>query len=106
MYYRLPDRQQIIVELPHSKPSVVQPLKAIESAGATFARLQLGFMADETQSRILNANVHRALLNCTRQWGKSTVTAAKAVHRAYSVAQSLILVLSPSARQSAEFLRK
>jgi hypothetical protein len=38
--------------------------------------------------------------------GKSTVTAAKAVHRAYSVAGSLTLVVRPSARQSGEFLRK
>jgi hypothetical protein len=48
----------------------------------------------------------RGIVNCTRQWGKSTVTAAKAVHRAYSVAGSLTLVVTPSARQSGEFLRK
>ena len=48
----------------------------------------------------------RCLLNCTRQWGKSTVTAAKAVHQAYTEAESLTLVVSPSARQSGEFVRK
>ena len=48
----------------------------------------------------------QGIVNCTRQWGKSTVTAAKAVHRAYSVAGSLTLVVTPSARQSGEFLRK
>ena len=46
------------------------------------------------------------VMNCTRQWGKSTVTAAKAVHQAYTEAGSLTLVVSPSARQSGEFLRK
>jgi hypothetical protein len=46
------------------------------------------------------------VLNCSRQWGKSTITAAKAVHQAYTEAGSLTLVVSPSARQSGEFLRK
>lgn len=45
-------------------------------------------------------------MNCCRQWGKSTVTAAKAVHTAITKPGSLITVLSPSARQSAEFIRK
>ena len=38
--------------------------------------------------------------------GKSTVTAAKAVHAAVTRAQSLTLVVSPSARQSGEFVRR
>lgn len=48
----------------------------------------------------------RVLLNCTRQWGKSTITAAKSVYQAAHEAGSLTLVVSPSARQSGEFLRK
>ena len=46
------------------------------------------------------------ILNCSRQWGKSTVTAVKAVHQAVSRADSLTLVASPTERQSAEFVRK
>jgi hypothetical protein len=46
------------------------------------------------------------MLNCTRQWGKSTIAAAKAVHQAWSQEGSLTLVVSPSARQSGEFVRK
>jgi hypothetical protein len=34
--------------------------------------------------------------------GKSTVTAIKAVHRAYHEPECLVLVVSPSARQSGE----
>ena len=49
---------------------------------------------------------HRLIWDCTRQWGKSTVTAAKAVHRAWSRAGSMILVVSPTEERSAEFLRK
>src|SRR5213594_2718720 len=71
----------------------------------TFAREKLGFQADEKQILALQGG-RRMIVNCTRQWGKSTVAAAKATHRAYTVAGSLALVVTPSARQSGEFLRK
>ena len=71
----------------------------------SFVREHLGFDPDEKQQLVLRGG-RRGIVNCTRQWGKSTVTAAKAVHRAYSVAGSLTLVVTPSARQSGEFLRK
>src|SRR5215475_845659 len=73
---------------------------------AEWVRTNLGFAPDSEQERVLNAAGRRVLLNCTRQWGKSTVTAAKAVHCAYTRAGSLTLVVSPSARQSGEFVRK
>jgi hypothetical protein len=80
-----------------------------ESHGAEdpveFARKRLGFDADAKQELVLRGG-SRGIVNCTRQWGKSTVTAAKAVHRAYSEAGSLILVVAPCLRQSGEFLRK
>jgi hypothetical protein len=71
-----------------------------------FARLRLAFEPDPLQSAVLDSSARRAILNCTRQWGKSTVLAIKAAHRAYSIPGSLVLVASPSIRQSAEFLRK
>jgi hypothetical protein len=69
-------------------------------------RRELGFEPDAAQRRVLSSTRPRVLLNCTRQWGKSTVTAAKAIHQAVTVDGSLTLVVSPSARQSSEFLRK
>jgi hypothetical protein len=66
----------------------------------------LGFEADELQAAVLDSQAKRGILNCTRQWGKSTVLAVKAVHRAWTRPGSLVLVASPSVRQSAEFLRK
>jgi hypothetical protein len=66
----------------------------------------LGFEPDAKQGDLLRRDVRRLLLNCTRQWGKSTITAAKAVARAQEREGSLTLVVSPSARQSGEFLRK
>src|SRR5438445_8490063 len=70
-----------------------------------FVRERLGFLPDAQQEMVLRGG-RRGIVNCTRQWGKSTVTAAKAVHRADTEAGSLILVVTPCARQSGEFLRK
>src|ERR1700694_3227076 len=72
----------------------------------SFARERLDFQPDARQAEMLGRRSPRTLLNCTRQWGKSTITAAKAVHRAYFGPESLTVVLTPSARQSVEYLRK
>ena len=73
---------------------------------AEWVRERLGLAADPLQARVLSTARRRGMLNCSRQWGKSTITAAKAVHQAQTEAGSLTLVVSPSARQSGEFLRK
>jgi len=66
----------------------------------------LGFEPDEAQITVVRSEAKRGILNCTRQWGKSTIGAAKAVHRAYMRAGSLVLVASPSKRQSKELIGK
>jgi hypothetical protein len=71
-----------------------------------FARTRLGFTPDEKQATVLRSKAKRGILNCSRQWGKSTVAAAKAVHRALAEPGSLVVIASPTERQSAEFLRK
>ena len=78
----------------------------VHDDAAGWAARELGFEADAAQGRVLRSRARRVILNCTRQWGKSTVTAAKAVHQAVTRAESLSVVVSPSARQSAEFVRK
>jgi len=72
----------------------------------TFVRERLGIEPDEQQVKILSSTAKRGILNCSRQWGKSTVAAAKAVHRAYTEKGKTVLVASPTERQSGEFLRK
>jgi hypothetical protein len=71
-----------------------------------WVREVLGWTPDGRQSELLAAEDQRVILNCTRQWGKSTTTAAAAVHRAVNRPRELILVVSKSARQAAELLRK
>jgi hypothetical protein len=75
------------------------------SDAVVFGRERLGFMADEKQELVLRAGISRGLLNCTRQWGKSTVVAVKAVHHAFTLADRLVVVCSPSLRQSGLFCR-
>jgi hypothetical protein len=82
---------------------VKQSEKAIDAV--TFARERLHFEPDEKQQLVLLGG-RRGIVNCTRQWGKSTVGAAKAVHRAWTEPGSLILVLAPCGRQSSELVRK
>ncbi len=67
-----------------------------------FARTRLNFDPDEKQAEVLRSTAKRGILNCTRQWGKTTVVAIKAVHRAYTRPGSLIVVASPTIRQSNE----
>jgi phage FluMu gp28-like protein len=71
-----------------------------------WVKQNLGMEPDPQQSRVLESSVTRGILNCTRQWGKSTIAAAKAVHQAVTQPDSLTIVVSPTGRQSAELVRK
>jgi Terminase large subunit, T4likevirus-type, N-terminal len=61
---------------------------------------------DEWQDQLLRSNSNRVLLNCSRQSGKSTMTAVIALHRALYHPGSLILCLAPALRQSQELFGK
>jgi hypothetical protein len=71
-----------------------------------FAGDALGFNPDPSQMQVLRWTGKRLLLNCSRQWGKSTTTSILAVHEAVFRPHSLILLVSPSLRQSSELFRK
>ena len=60
-----------------------------------FAR-RMGFEADEVQASILRSTAKQGILNCTRQWGKSTVAGAKAIWQMVSKPACLVVVASPS----------
>lgn len=61
---------------------------------------------DDWQARVLRSAQPRLLLNCSRQSGKSTITAALAVHTAQYTPGSLTLLLSASERQAKELHAK
>src|SRR6266851_9529334 len=72
---------------------------------AVFAEDRLGFRPDPWQSQVLRSPARWILLNCCRQSGKSTTTALVALHTAI-YDPGLILLVSPSLRQSKELFAK
>ena len=62
----------------------------------------LGFSPYPWQLKVLSPHWTRMLLNCARQSGKSTVTAAIAWHAAKTTRDGLVLVFAPTERQSIE----
>lgn len=65
-----------------------------------------GLVPDPWQAGLLRSDARQSILLCSRQSGKSTTTAVLAAHEALYAPGSLILLLSPSLRQSAELYRK
>jgi hypothetical protein len=65
-----------------------------------------GLDPDPWQRQFLLCADRQVLLNCCRQSGKSTTTAARALHQALFLPRSLVLLLSPTQRQSSELFRK
>ncbi len=78
---------------------------AQQTYASEFAR-SLGLDPDEHQYEVLDGDYNRLILNWSRQSGKSTTTAVKALHHAIYLLRSLVLLLSPSLRQSSELFRK
>jgi hypothetical protein len=72
----------------------------------TFAQEALDFIPDPWQEQALRWSGRRLLLNCSRQSGKSTTAAILGLHKAIFYPGSLILLVSPSLRQSGELFRK
>src|SRR5262249_41578438 len=81
------------------------PLDAFRLDSGIILRLA-GLQLDPWQLRVLGSNAPRLALLCGRQVGKSTTAAAVALRTALLEAPALVLVTSPSERQSAEFMVK
>jgi hypothetical protein len=64
-----------------------------------------GLVLDPWQADLVRQQPRRAILNCSRQSGKSTTVAVLALHVACFEPDSLVVIASPSQRQSAELLR-
>lgn len=77
--------------------AALDPVRLAERAGLT---------PDVWQRDVLRSNDRQTILLCSRQAGKSTVSAVLATHTAVYKSAALVLVLSPSLRQSQELFRK
>src|SRR5829696_6545259 len=64
-----------------------------------------GLEPDPWQADLLRTMPRRALLLCSRQSGKSTVTSLMALWKAIYEPNALVLLVSPSQRQSGELFR-
>lgn len=85
----------------------MNPLQLIRLAldPADILRAQ-GLTPDPWQNDLLWARQPQILLNCSRQSGKSTTVAALALHTALFRPHSLVVLVSPTQRQSGEIFRK
>jgi phage terminase large subunit-like protein len=77
-----------------------------EKSDAVLMATRAGITPDPWQSDLLRSDARQMILLCSRQSGKSTVSSILAIHEAIYQPNSLILLLSPSLRQSQELFRK
>ncbi len=77
-----------------------------ERSDAVLMAQRAGIVPDGWQSDLLRSDARQMILNCSRQSGKSTISAVLAVHEAIYAPGSLTLLLAPSLRQSQELFRK
>lgn len=88
--------QNVLKDLMSNLSGVLSPVYYLKS---------LGWRPFKWQEHAIQKH-YRLVLNCCRQAGKSTVVSAKAIHRAKYYPNSLILLISPSERQSVELMNK
>lgn len=77
-----------------------------EKSDAVLMANRAGIVPDAWQADLLQSDAKQMILLCSRQSGKSTITSILALHQAIYTPNSLILLLSPSLRQSQELFRK
>jgi hypothetical protein len=61
---------------------------------------------DRWQRQILDSTAKQIIVNCHRQWGKSSIASLLCLHRALFHPGSLNLIVAPSLRQSGENFRR
>jgi len=65
-----------------------------------------GIVPDAWQADLLRSEAKQMILLCSRQSGKSTISSVLGLHTALYQENALVLLLSPSLRQSQELFRK
>lgn len=87
-----------------SAAALARDLAAALDPGAT-ARA-FGMVPEPWQDRVLRTVERQVAMLCARQVGKSTTSAVKVTQRAVYVPGSMVILVSPSQRQSDELLAK
>jgi hypothetical protein len=87
---------------PESKRALLEELRAAPDRLMSLC----GTPPDSWQAELLRTDAKGILLLCSRQVGKSTTAAALALRVALLESNSLVLILSPTERQSSELFRK
>jgi len=99
-----PARPRAAFHIPSHNSARPAPL-SIPSDPLLFAADSLGFHPDPVQAHVLSSDSKRLILCCSRQWGKSTLAAIKALHFALTNPATTTLIAAPSLRQSISFLK-
>ncbi|HZS05319.1 MAG TPA: phage terminase large subunit [Blastocatellia bacterium] len=102
----LTDTSQLNPLLLEAARNVLKRRQRVEEADPVELARRAGIDPDPWQQKLLRSTSKQIILLCSRQSGKSTVAAVKALHTALYTAGSLILLLGPSLRQSQELFRK
>jgi len=76
------------------------------SSPVSWAIQHLNFIADPQHAQVLDSSHRRIIVNCCRQWGKSTTAAVRALHHALHNSNSETTLIAPGLRQSTELLSK
>jgi Helicase len=66
----------------------------------------LGLEPDAAQEQLLTSTANKIILNCCRQFGKSEMAGAKALHTCLYQAPAFVVLVSPSQPQSTELFKK
>ncbi len=77
-----------------------------ECSDAVLMAQRAGITPDQWQSDLLRSDAKQMILLCSRQSGKSTISSVLGLHTALYQENALVLLLSPSLRQSQELFRK
>ncbi len=83
-----------------SQPATLAAVRPIDMAA------RIGLALDSWQADLLASGASQQILLCSRQAGKSTVSAVQAIHEAIYRPPALVLLLAPALRQAQELFRK
>src|SRR5918912_2561912 len=86
--------------------NLVARLQEREARDPVLLAQRAGIAPDPWQCEVLRSIASQIILLVTRQGGKSTVSAVRALHKALYSPGSLILLLAPAYRQSKELFKK